>query len=103
MTTPALLVTDVPLGPDARLQLTAIPDPNGALVMLRVWRASPADTSAGRFRPTGEVVVVPIAAFKLMQLELAKVGQAASDFEFRRPWPGHDATTIPDRRPHATD
>lgn len=86
MTTPALLTTDIPLGPDVRLRLVAIPDPTGARIELRIWRASPADRSPDRFHPTSEGVQVPIAAFKLLQHELTKVGAAASAFEFHRPW-----------------
>jgi len=87
---PALKSRDVPLGSDALLRITAVCDPTGVRLELRVWRASPADRSDDRFRPTGEAITLPIAALKPFQLALAKVGVAALELEFRRPWPRED-------------
>lgn len=77
----------IALGPDVQLRLQAVPDPKGTLIELRIWRASPADTSPGRFRPTSDRVEIPIAVFKQLRAELERVGQAAMEFEFWRPMP----------------
>ena len=84
----ALLTKDVPLGPDARLRLKArIEDGGGAVIEFRILRASPADRSPERFRPTREGLILPVAAFKLLQAELQRVGEAALMAEFWRPYP----------------
>jgi hypothetical protein len=83
----ALLVKDVPLGPDARLRLQARLEDAGAVIEFRMMRASPADRSNGRFRPTSEGLVLPVAAFKLLQADLQRVGQAAMQAEYWRPYP----------------
>jgi hypothetical protein len=78
----------IPLGPDAQLRLEAIPDPKGTRIELRIWRASPQDTSPGRFHPTSEGLEVPVAVFKQLRAEMERVGVAAMEMEFMRPWPG---------------
>lgn len=91
MTPPDRLTRDIPLGPDALLRIAAVSDARGTLLELRVHRASPADRSEDRFRPTGETITVPIAALKRFQLELTRVGVAAMELEFWRPLTSPDA------------
>jgi hypothetical protein len=81
----ALLVKDVPLSADARLRLQARLEPTGAVIEFRMLRASPADRSKARWRATGEGFSIPVSAFKLLQAELQRVGQAALTAEFWRP------------------
>ena len=80
-------VRDVILGPDALLRISVLPNPQGTEIELGVWRASPADHSADRFRRTSEVIRVPIAKYKALTAALAAVGVAASEVEFWRPYP----------------
>lgn len=91
MTPSDRLTRDIPLGPDALLRISALPDARGTLLELRVHRSSPADRSEDRFHPTSEGVQVPITALKLLESELARVAQTAMELEFWRPLSSPDA------------
>ena len=92
MTPPDRLTRDIPLGPDALLRISAVPDARGTLLKLRVHRASPADRSEDRFRPNrARAVPVPIAALKRLESELARVARTAMELEFWRPLSSPDA------------
>lgn len=84
---------DVPLGPDAKLRVEVVANPQGTELELRIYRASPADRSAERWHPTGDGVRVSIAAYQPLMEALKHVGAAASEVEFWRPMngPGKDA------------
>ncbi|HMU61589.1 MAG TPA: hypothetical protein PKA66_07395 [Gemmatimonadales bacterium] len=80
---------DVPLGPDAKVRLEVVADPKGTRISVRIWRCSPNDRSPERFCPTGACVEVPVAAYKPFLEAFTRVGLAASEHEFWRPYP-HD-------------
>jgi hypothetical protein len=75
-----ILLQSVPLDPLTELRVRALEDATGnAVVDVRIWRRSPADTSRDAWCPTAQGFAVPLATFPLVLRSAWKVQRRAAE------------------------